>query len=128
MASEVFQYAPNRVYLDLSASSTTWNVVATDGTLYASIAALRTAGKSPWPNLDPGGFLQFLSYRSTTSTGIADGGPFGVAINQAAAPTDTTGSRLVSGSGQTINDPGPVYCIWIRKTTATDIVQLTGGY
>jgi hypothetical protein len=128
VASMVFQYAPNRTTLDVTAVSTTWNVVAADGTLYPTLAALAAAGKRPWPALDPGTFLQYLTSRSALSTGIADGGPYGIAFNQSTPPTDTAGSRLVSGGGQTINDPGPLWNVWLRKTSGNDIIELVGGY
>src|SRR4029450_2897963 len=120
-ASMAFQYAPNRKANNVAMVNGAWRVVGSDGILYSNLTSF-PAGVKPWPGLDPGMFLQYLTMRSAT-TAPADGAGFDVAFNQ----TAPTFGRFVSGSGQTLNDPGPVWNVWV-KGTSTDLIELVGGY
>ena len=126
-----FQYAPNRTGVNFNPTAT-WRVLGKDGTLYASISALRAAGTVTWPGLDPGAFLQYITARSAAgSPPFTDGSSFEIAFNQATAPADTglpPVGRLISGAGQTLNDPGPIWNVWVKSNTPSDWIELSGGY
>lgn len=117
-ASMGFTYAPNTITVKDAIADTSWHKIGVDGTA-------ASASNLPWPNLDPGGFLQNLMFRSENAA--ADGGPFYIAFNLASAPADSA-AEFVSGSGQTIVIPGNVWNVWVRKTVAGDSVDLIGRY
>lgn len=116
---------PGALAVDAAA---TWRVVASDLTVFASMALLLAAGKKPWPGLDQGQTCESLIVRSDTGAG-ADGAPFYIAFNRtdAVLPTDATADDLVSGSGQQFFD-NQVRNVWIRKTVAGDRIFLRGRY
>jgi hypothetical protein len=99
---------------------TTWHVVATDGTGYASVAAIIAAGKRPWPFLPGGSMVNALSLESIAAAGGA-GSQFYYAWNTTTTPT--TGVSVVTGVRQV--SPGMVYNLWIMKTVATDVIELS---
>ena len=121
-------YWPNRLIAQYSTSSTSWEVVATDGTGYSTLAALTAAGKTPFgvTAIGPGATIGQLTIR--TENGGADGSPMWYQIN-GSAPSGTGSAEFVSGSGQTIIDsPGQMLIIWVQKTTAGDTVILQAKY
>lgn len=119
-ASMGFMYAPNKMPVCKDSVATiTWHQVGVSGAV--------VAGNNPaWPHLDPGAFLLSFLFRSESNAN-ADGGAFYIAFNLASAPTDAV-AELVSGSGQTLAVPGNVNNVWIRKTVATDLINLVGAY
>lgn len=119
-------YAPNQRILHAITAATTWQMLATDGTGYATYAALQAAARTPWPGLDPGADLQILNARSENAAG-ADGSSFYIRFNTTVAPIDDE-AELVSGSGQVLPIPGPIRTVWIRKLTGADEVILAGRY
>lgn len=127
MAVFASQYAPNPKRAVCDPDAATWVIVASDGTAYATYAALIAAGKTPYPGLDAGGFLESCLIKSKTSAG-ADGSPFLFRTNGTAAPASDDEAVSVSGSGQA----WPVHCpfelIWIRLTVSTDEVTLDGAF
>src|SRR5215831_12855584 len=129
MSTAVMQQSPNVLQTDIVQTGTAWSVVASDGALYPSVAALLGAGKKLWPGLDAPGHIQWWLTRSADSTGLADGHAYLIAYNrQTAPPDDKTGARLMSGGGQTAPMPGPVSAVWIRRTQTDDIIQLVGSW
>lgn len=131
-----FINAPNKLFKHVTTNATTIGVVGMDGVLYATIAALKAAGTTPYPYMAPGGanagmdvgmFLQSLAVRSSVVTTGADGSAFFIAFNLATAPADTA-MHVVSGSGQTFINPGTIYNVWLRKTVGTDEINLTAAY
>lgn len=122
----VLQQTPLIVATSVTQSSAAWSIVASDGVLYATLAALTAAGKKPWPGLDPPNSVAWFSLSTADSTGIAAGGAFCYSYNTTTAPTDTARSVFVP-AGQSRILPGPVSALWIRKVTAGDILQIMGG-
>lgn len=122
--------------LRCATGSASWRVIASDGTLHASLADVATAGKVVYPSLEPGARPASLLVRAVTSAGTADGAPFFLAFNYADAtlPTDAT-AHLVSGSGQTFAQAGGdyetaenIWNVWVRNTVAGDLIVLTMRY
>lgn len=120
-------------------SETTWNVLCTDASGYASIALARAAGKKLWPveALDPGTFAAHVVFACQTSADTATAGSgFFFAINR----QDTGFASLASDAardavafpvftGQTWTYPGvsqissvPVNEVWVRKTQSSDLL------
>lgn len=108
-------------------NTTSWRFIASDYTSHATLAAMASAGKTPWPNLasQP---IENLFLRSDAGSGT-DGSTFYICFNanDTAAPTDDTADDLVSGSGQTLVDL-QVRTVAIRKLTGTDRIFLRGRY
>lgn len=118
----------------VSVGSSAWRIVSTDGNLYTDLAALLTAGKTPFPGGDPGMFPTQLMIRSRTAA-HADGGNFLVATNLATAPADTAAMVVDGAGGQTLVLPGvsPVSVVhivnvWIKPVTGTDYMVITAEY
>lgn len=124
-------YNPNRVYAQVSTSSIGWQIVglAGGGTGYTSYAALLAAGDTPFPG-SPADFpmgLPNMIIRTVATGGVADGGTVAVRTNTLATPG--TEDDLVSAAGQTlVYTDEAVKSVWVKKTTASDIVVLTGLY
>lgn len=115
-------------------SSTSWLVLASDGTAYTSLAALQSAGKTPFPGLDAGITPDSILLQCKTGT-FANGEAFLVAFNRSTAPTDS--EAIVLSSGQeyiTIEEHGPGRSplnytnVWFRKTTGTDHIIASVGW
>lgn len=127
MAQFVNQYAPNRLLAKAAPGATGgWYVVASDGATATTVAGLTALGKKPFPNLDPGLFLQTLTAVSEAAAGGA-GGPFYIAINPQTAPTTTAQGRQIL-SGEDFSYAGPVWQVWVWLTAATDKIDLQGAY
>lgn len=130
----ITQYAPNQLVKHFTTSSTAWRVIGASGAGHANVATAVSTDGACFPlygsasntGLNPGAFLQFLSLRSENGSG-ADGSPFYFAFNRASAPADDE-AELCSGSGQTIDNPGPIWNVWIKKSVAGDEVILAGRY
>lgn len=112
-------------------NSTSVVVIASDGTGYATIAALLAAGKKCYPGLDAGMDLSNLTVYTEDGAG-GDGDPVYYTTNQTTAPTTAT-MRMVSGGGQKFTVEGvnrknliPIRNVWISKTTGTDYAVLAG--
>jgi hypothetical protein len=107
----------------------TWFILASDGTGYASYAALLAAGKTAWPAMpDQGMFLNTATVRSEGAS-AADGSPFYVAPNFGpTAPGSDLVGELVSAGGVGYTYPGHIYNLWIRKTVSTDKIIAQGTY
>lgn len=120
--------------VQVTTSTASWRAVASDGSLHTDLSAMATAGKVPFPGLDPGGMLASLTMRSITSAG-ADGSAFYFKLNNPGVPADTE-ADLCGGSGQRISLPGfappvsllQIHNVWIRKLTAGDYIILRGDY
>lgn len=123
----VSQYTPNRIVKHAVPGDTAWRIVASDGTTYTTYALLVAAGKVPYPGLDAGGHLEWMTLRSETGAG-ADGDPFYYHIGGVATISNDNDGFLVSGAGQIVNIPGPIKTVWIRATTGTDEIILEGAY
>lgn len=129
-------HRPNHSILHEAVSATTWAVIATDGTAHATLAAMATAGKKPWPGVELGNMSGvILTLRSETGAG-ADGSGFYYVVNQDDAKFGSLANdglrdnlaALVSGSGQTRDIEGPIRNIWRRKLTGTDELILDLSY
>ena len=121
-----FIYEPNSVRIKDATSSTAWQCLASDGSGYASLAALAAAGKRLFPGLDAGGFLQrcILSSEGITGSG---GGAFYVALNLSTQPVDDSVGILVL-PGTVFEFRGKVYNIWFRKLASSDKIVADGRY
>lgn len=122
-------YFPNRVRAQCSTNSTGWLLVATDGVGYADYASLLAAGKTPFPGSPsdfPTGIPNMIA-RTAASGGTTDGGSMAIITNTLATPGAE--DDLVSASGQTLSyTDEAIKCVWVKKTTGTDIAILTGFF
>lgn len=116
-------------------NTTAWRVIASDGSSYASLAALYTAGKKPFPYMQPACNPMSLEVSSDNGSGAAGSG-FYFNRNQGAAfaalSTDAARdaiSDLNYGAGQKEVLPGqdprlghfvPTFNVWIRKIAGGD--------
>ena len=122
-----WQSYPNRVTKEITPGDTAVHFVASDGSIYATLAALQAAGKTAWPGLDPGcNQAGMLCVRSIAASGSADGSPFYYATNTPTAVQ--TSMTYVSGSGQERQVSGTLWCVAIKATSATDIIELEWRY
>lgn len=132
---------PNRLELEFVPGVTTWILVSTDGVGYASLAALRAAGKQPWPNsftltgtltpgIDPGGNTGLGPLLITSDAGAGVGGSYMYATyNQATQPaTDNPGSLIDANTVLTFDDVGSLWTVWVRMSSASDKVRLELRY
>lgn len=127
MASQVFTDFPNHKRAAFSASSTVWQLIATDGTGYATFAALYADGKFPFPNLDPGARLNGgLQITADNGSGGGNSEMF-YAVNVATAPSTADAySPIPAGGG--IHEDGNVQAVWVRKSVGTDVAYLHGTF
>lgn len=128
-------YFPNSVTIqDTYSADTAFHILATDGSGYASLAALKAAGKIPFPNLEPGQPVGRLLVRSIATGGTAAGSPFYFQLNPQGTTINPTppvqgSSPLVDGSGQTLSGGyGFVNQVWIAKTVSSDLVEVRAEY
>jgi len=130
MANGNSPFYPNRLRVQFSASSATWNIIATDGVGYATYQALLDAGKTPYPgtNTDfPRGIPNTL-VRSANGS-LAAGSTFLVSTNTINAPTDTTAEVQVGGTDQQFGyEHANVRQLWLRKTVAGDVILILGMF
>ena len=118
---------PNTITAQYSTSSTSWEVIASDGTGYTSLASLASAGKTPFgvTAIGPGASLGQLRL-STVNSGAA-GSPFWYQFNAGTQPSNDSAAGFNEGSGQiTIESPGQILCVWVQKTTGGDTLILQG--
>ena len=128
-------HRPNHKVLHEAVSATTWAVIATDGTAHATLAAMATAGKKPWPGVELGNMTGVILTLRSEAAGV-DGGAFYYAVNRDDASFGSLANdglrdneaALVSGSGQTRDIEGPIRNIWRRKLTAGDELILDLAY
>lgn len=120
-----------------SEAEATWNVIASDGVGYATLALLLAAGKVPWP----GGDLVKLSIGTTLGISSEDangnnGDDFFFAVNKGDADfgdlandglRDNLAQRCAAG-GQVRHRPGRIMNVWVRKLTAADELILELSY
>jgi len=103
-----------------SDTTTSWHVIASDGTGYTSFALMQAAGKLPWPNLPGGSMVNALSLEALAAAGGA-GSQIYYAWNTVTTPT--VGISVLTGVRQVT--PGMIYNLWIQKTVGTDLVELS---
>jgi hypothetical protein len=126
---------PNKIEFDASPGVNTWVVLATDGTVYGSLALLTASGKLPWPRsytlagvIQPGleqntGLGSLLA--QTDAGGVAGSG-FYLEYNLATAPaTDNPATFTPAGGTYAIDDVGTLNNVWVRLLTASDKLRLT---
>lgn len=123
-AALVFGFFPNRTPDALfSANTTAWQLLASDGTGYSSLALLLAVGKVCWPGLDKGMNIGALSLE--TRAADAAGSPFYYYINPPtawqAAPL-AGGGEWVPGGAILVENPGSIYQLWVQKTVGTDVL------
>jgi len=117
-------YGPNSKTIQFSQNDTNMNVWATDGVGYTTYAALVAAGKTPWPNLDPGSYVNNIDVRTLTGAD-ADGSFCYFKTNPSTTPTKAT-AKSVSGSGQNFIAPGLIINqFWAQKVTGSDLLEVT---
>lgn len=117
---------------------TLWHIIASDMTAYTTEAALRAAGKVPWPGLDQGMFLASLIASTRTATDAAGddayiafnkGAAFAALANDAARDAQAfdlifTGSQL-SIAGVNHLSSFMIDNVWCRLITGTDKLVLS---
>ena len=146
----VFGFAPNTVTCCDAATATSddststadlWTVLASDGTVYKTLANLTAAGKIPFgagyttpgssPSTfyrDPGLFWQILNVKSDNGS-LGNSSGFYYAFNQTAAPNALTSDGVEAGlPGIPTTEPGTFSNVWIYKTVNTDRVFLTAKF
>lgn len=128
----IFPHSPNTVSAFAAPGSTSWVVVAMDGTTYTTTAALVAAGKTFFPygnasvqGLDLGMKLQTLTLTSVNAG--AAGSAFYFSKNPQVTPSGTIG-EFVNNNGMQIVVPGTVWQIWIKLTASTDTIELFGQF
>lgn len=126
----------------VTTNATTWGIVASDGTLYTTVALMKAAGKQAFPHgvIGPAMQLEHLTLRSTDNSN-ADGSQFYYALPDDWAAFEALandGARddvanFCSGSGQTRTEPGfngvskrQITCVYLRKTVGTDEIVVQG--
>lgn len=127
----VFQHAPGKYALQVVPATTSWVVIASDGTTYATVALLLAAGKQPFPKsdgtrgLDLGMKVQSLTL-STVNTGAA-GSAFYVAYNPQTQPSGTA-AELVQPGGVYFVEPGNITQLWVSLTASGDTLDILLRY
>ena len=150
MAEIVWGWAPNTVTCcdaatltsDTSATTAaTWTILASDGTVYTTLANLLTAGKIPFGlgyttggaspktySRDPGMVWTILNLTSDNgSLANSSGGYY--ALNQSVAPSALTSGgveALEIGGNKTL--PGSFSNVWVYKITAGDVFRFVGKF
>ena len=129
---------PNRIELEVVPGVITWVVLATDGTTYATLAALVAAGKKAWPQsytlsgvLQPGidNFTGLGPLTAQSDAAGSAGSAFYIEINQASAPSsDNPGALVLSGGSASYDDVASLYNVWVRMTSPSDKLRLTLRY
>ena len=129
---------PNKVEFDFVIGVITWVILATDGTNYATLAALTAAGKSPWPHsytlsgtIQPGidqGFNMLGPLTAQSDAAGAAGSLFYLETNLATAPVTDNPGALATGSGISFTDVGTLNNVWVRMLSATDKLRITLRY
>lgn len=131
MAELVFGLATGKYPLQLAPATTSWVIVASDGSTYTTKALLLAAGKQPFPKsdgtigLDLGMKLQSVTL-SSVNAGAA-GSPFYVAFNPQTPPSGTA-AELIEPGGIYFNETGHVSQLWVALTTAGDTIDLLARY
>lgn len=128
--------------ITFSENETTWNVLCTDMSGYASIALAQAAGKTIWPSgaFSPGVYAShlILAVQTSADTATAGAGAF-FAVNREDAgfadlATDADRDAVATPifSGQTFSYPGvsltdtiPISSVWCRKTAGTNLFSAT---
>lgn len=124
MSQVVREYYPNPRNAKVAPASTSWVVVASDGSTYSTMALLIAAGKRPYPGLDHGGRIGTCLLHAVTSSGGA-GSPIYYALDE---PTTPTEENVLGGSDQQVSIAGPFRNLWLKLTNASDIVMVNGRY
>ena len=122
-----------QVVTNFTEAETTWNVLASDGSGYATIAALVAASKTLFPDLPAG--MTARDFVVRTRNGVTDGSPFLFVTNRydvgfGNLADDTARDAVAiftSGGGQQFTEPGPIRTVWVRKTVAGDTAVLRLG-
>jgi hypothetical protein len=127
MATQVYESWPNPLPQSWAPGVATWRVLASDGTDYASIAALQAASKNPYPGLDPGMTIGTCLIR-TVATGGGPGSWVLFARDRITAPTDAQAENEVGANDQQIAVSCPFRVLWIRLNTASDRFFCDGRY
>jgi len=104
---------------DAFVAANTYYVMASDGALYTTLAALLAAGKVPFPGLDPMMNMGELTLHSENSG--ANGSPFFFRVNTATAPTSDNAVHE-AGGGQQYGIEGTITNLWLAVTDGTDKV------
>ena len=127
MAEAIYGYAPNKLPAINTANSTAWQLIASDGTGYATISGLHTAGKKCYPRevLPPGCNAQALEVSADNGSG-APASEILIAVNGPTAGSPTAWTIIGSGGGQRFD--GPINNVWIKKSVGTDQVYLQVSY
>ena len=123
------KHLPNRTHAHYAGTTTTVLVLATDNTAYATLAALRAAGKTPWPGLDAGLPVDEAVLNADNGIGDASAGSvyFATNRNDTTKPVADTDFDTVLEPGQSDTDLS-VYNVWFRKEVTTDRFWARGAY
>lgn len=113
--------------VEYSTSNAAWAVLATDGTGYSTLAALIAAGKTPFPNLEPGQKAAHLVLVTRASGVYTLGAACLFRTNQTVAPA--LGILILSGvtysyPGVSMTDRITIDNVWVYKQTAGDVVNV----
>jgi hypothetical protein len=119
MAELIFAYAPNTTTCCDVDNTTDWHVVATDGTGYASLAALTAAGKAPLGTKDPGLFWLVVNMSADNGSEGASSGFF-IAFNQITAPVAAPQGVEYVAPGMNKTEPTSFNNVWVKKSVGTD--------
>lgn len=132
----IFSQAPGKYPLQVAPATTSWVVIASDGTAYTTVALLLAAGKTPFPKtnrtnstpgtvgLDPGMKIQSITL-NTVNAG-APGSAFYVEFNPQTAPSGTAGEFIASGAYDV--EPGHISQLWVSLTVAGDTLSILARY
>lgn len=122
------QLLPNEFPAVVSTSSAAIKLVAHDGTLYDTVALCLAASKRPYGQInsqDPEKFIQHLTLTMDNGAG-ADAAGCLIHINTNTAPADANGFAYYLSKYEPLVLNGPIRTVWIKKTTAGDILRLAG--
>jgi len=111
-------------------------ILAADGTSYTTLTALQTAGKQPFPALDPGMNLGKVSVRTIDSSDESTSSDFDYQINTA-KPSSINNMVHVSGGGQerqtgstkaNVNEGVMLWNVWFALSAAGDTLECVLEY
>lgn len=123
---------PNRLTPHSATSgSTSWRILATDGTWHQDYPTLLAAGKTQWPG-SPADFPQgvpYLALRTLAASGLSVGSPILYKTNTLITPSsDHDADGIVLASDPPVEVTGGVKNLWVRQISATDYCSVQGRF
>lgn len=121
----------NQITVRGTTNNTDWQIIATDGAGYASLAALAADSKVAFPGLDKGMYLAELTLVTDNGSG-AQGAGLWYAIGGQSAPSAgqycPSGVATIGGIRADASSQQQIGYVWIKKVTGGNGCTLHGTY